>query len=135
MVPGIDHILAGIAAAIDAGQHQIGQLGLEEMPHAHDDAIGRCAAHRETALLDLAQPQWIVERERVRDARLIEFRRDNPDVVGQFTRDLLADVQAFGVNAVVVGDEDAQVYFSIFFRPPMYGSSASGTAIEPSSCW
>ena len=132
---GIDHVLAGIAAAIDAGEHQIGHLVLEQMPHAHDDAIGRRAAHREAALLDLAQPQRIVERQRMGDAGLIEFRRDDPDIVGQLARDLFADIEPFGVNAVVVGDEDAHAYFSIFFMPPMYGASASGTAIEPSSCW
>ena len=58
--------------------------------------------------LDLAQPQRIVERERMRDAGLIVFRRDHPDVVGQLARDLLADVEPFRVDAVVVGDKDAQ---------------------------
>ena len=56
---------------------------------------------------DLAQPQRIVERQRMGDARLVVFRRDHPNVVGQRARDLLADVEPFRVNAVVVGDEDA----------------------------
>ena len=47
---GIDHVLAGIAAAIDAGEHEIGILAVEHMARAHDDAIGRRAAHREAAL-------------------------------------------------------------------------------------
>ena len=57
---------------------------------------------------DLAQPQRIVERERMGDARLVVFRRDHPDVVGQFARDLLAHVEPVRMNAVVIGDQDAQ---------------------------
>ena len=38
------------------------------------------------------------------DAGLVVFRRDHPHVVGQFARDLLAHVQPFRVDAVVVGD-------------------------------
>ena len=115
---GIDHVLAGIAAAIDAGEHQIGIVAVEQMARAHDDAIGRRAAHRKAALADLAQPQRIVERQRMRDAGLIVFRRDHPDVVGQPARDLLADVEPFRMDAVVIGDKDAH-HFSIFFMPPI----------------
>jgi len=69
------------------------------------------------------------------DARLVVFRRDDPHVVRQFARDLLADAEPFRVDAVVVSHQDAHTYcFSIFFMPPMYDTSASGTAIEPSSC-
>ena len=38
------------------------------------------------------------------DARLVMLRRDHPDIVGERLRDFLADIEAFGVNAVVVGD-------------------------------
>ena len=78
---GIDHVLADIAAAIDAGEHEIDLLAVEHMARAHDDAIGRRAAHRETALGDFAQPQRIVQRQRMRDAGLIVLRRHHPDVV------------------------------------------------------
>jgi hypothetical protein len=40
----------------------------------------------------------------VGDTGLIVFRRDHPDVVGQRFGDLLTDVEAFRVNAVIVGD-------------------------------
>ena len=57
---------------------------------------------------DLAQPQRIVERERMRDARLVEFRRHHPDVVGERARDLARSTSSpRRVNAVVIGDEDA----------------------------
>ena len=47
-------VLAGIASAIDTGQHQIRIVAVEQMARAHDDAIGRRAAHREAALSDPA---------------------------------------------------------------------------------
>ena len=43
------------------------------------------------------------------DAGLVGLRRDHPDVVGQFARDLLADFEAGSVNAVVVGDQNAHL--------------------------
>ena len=70
-------------------------------------------------LADLAQAQRIVERERMRHAGLVGLRRDDPDVVGQLARDLLADLEARRVDAVVVGDEDAHYFFSIFLTPPI----------------
>ena len=118
---GIDHVLAGIAAAIDAGEDEIGALAVEHVARAHDDAIGGRTAHGEAPLGDLAQPQRIVERQRMGDARLVVFRRDHPDIVGEGARDLLADVEALGVDAVIIGDQDAHGThcFSIFLMPPI----------------
>src|SRR5262249_40922019 len=76
------------------------------------------AFDREATLADFAQPQRIVERERVRDPGLIEFRRDHPDVFGQRAADLGADVEPFRVDAVVVGDEDAH---GVASPPPLAG--------------
>ena len=53
------------------------------------------------------------------DAGLIVFRRNHPDVVGQGARDLLADVEAFGIDAVVIGDENAHYVRSIVLMPPI----------------
>ncbi len=46
----------------------------------------------------------------MRDAGLVEFRRDHPDVVGQRAADLGADVEPVGMDAVVVGDQDAHAF-------------------------
>ena len=131
---GIDHVLADIAAAIDAGQHQIDLFAVEHVTHAHDDAIGRRAAHRKTPVGDLAQPQRIVERQRMRDAGLIVLRRHHPDLVRQLARDLRADIETFGMNAVVIGDQDAHSSLLDLFHAAHIGMSASGTAIDPSAC-
>ena len=48
----------------------------------------------------------IVQRQRMRDAGLIEFRRHDPDVVGQSAGDFLDDLQAGGMNAVIIGAEN-----------------------------
>ena len=47
----------------------------------------------------------------------------------------LAGLEARRVDAVVIGDENAHYAFSIVVMPPIYGLSASGTAMAPSSCW
>ena len=57
-------------------------------------------------LADVAQPQRIVQRQRMGDARLVEFRRDDEDVVAQPPRNVLHDLEARRVNAVVIGNED-----------------------------
>jgi hypothetical protein len=86
----INHVLTGIAAAVDPGENEIGTLLAKQMKHAHDNAIGRSAANCESALGHLAKAQRIVERKRMRNARLVIFRRDHPNVVGKHARDLLA---------------------------------------------
>ena len=62
----------------------------------------------------------------MRDAGLVVFRRHHPDVVRQRARDFGADVEPFGMDAVVVGDQDAHDglllifhFASIFLIPPM----------------
>ena len=86
---GIDHVLGGVAAAIDAGQDQIRRM-LHDVTHAHDDAIGRRALDGKAPLVDFAQAQRIVERQRMRHAGLIGLGCYDPDVVGQSARDFLA---------------------------------------------
>jgi len=51
----IRHILGGVAAAIDAGQHQVGCLR-DDVARPHDDAVGRRALDGEWARPDLAEP-------------------------------------------------------------------------------
>src|SRR6185437_3821796 len=41
------------------------------------------------------------------DAGLIVFRRDHPNILGNFARNGLANVETFRVDAVVVGDQNA----------------------------
>ena len=43
----------------------------------------------------------------MRGARLVGLRRDHPDVVADAGRDVLEHVKAGGLDAVVIGDQDA----------------------------
>jgi hypothetical protein len=107
-------------------------LAFENMACAHDHAIGRRAAHREFVLVDLAQTQRVVERKRMSHAGLVMLRRHDPDIFGKRVSDLLAGIKPRRVNAVVVGDQNAQwnlsgrrvfatrySLFAMFFIPPI----------------
>ena len=84
----------------------------------------------------------IVQRQRMRDAGLIELRRHDPDVVGQRARDLLDDLQAGGMDAVVIGAENSHpskcllVRFEAGFRlrAPSYPAIAAEANRPISSC-
>ena len=104
---GIGDVLGDVLAAVDARQDQVRLAALHDLAHAHDDAVGRRAAHREMARADLAQAQGIVERERMRDARLVALGRDDEDVVGKLGGDGLEHFEARRMDAVVVGEQDA----------------------------
>ena len=121
--PRIGHVLGGVLAPVDAGQDQIRPLAVEDVAHPHDDAVGRRSLDGVTALVERAHAQRIVERERMRHAGLVEFRRHHPDIVGQRARDLGAGVEAGRVDAVVIGNQDTHarlhVVRSIALTPPI----------------
>ncbi len=52
------------------------------------------------------QAHRLGQRQRMAGARLLLARRDHPQVVRQFRRDLLEQRQAARVDAVVIGDQD-----------------------------
>src|SRR2546429_1931628 len=66
----------------------------------------------------------------MRDTGLIEFRRHDPDVIGQRADDLLDNLQAGSMDAVVVGAEDSHR-----FKMPCSVDSTSGQgAVLSFSC-
>ena len=100
------------------------------MARAHDNAVGRRAPHREVARADFAQAQGIVQRQGMRDTGLIELRRHDPDVIGQRAGDLLDNLQAGSMDAVVIGAEDSHP-----FKMPCSVDSTSGQgAVLSFSC-
>jgi len=56
---------------------------------------------------------------------LVRLGRHDPDIVGKGAGDTLEDREALGVDAVVIGQENAHRYpcpqaaFSIFLMPPI----------------
>ena len=88
----------------------------------------------------------IVQRQRMRDAGLVELRRHHPDVVGQRTRDLLDDLQAGGMDAVVIGAENSHPRKCPFrcldcgacsnrSMPPSYPSYRADRRGKPGNAW
>src|SRR5690606_18316752 len=98
--------------------------------------IRRGAAHGIVPVAHLPHAQRLRQRQRVREAGLIGLRCNDPDFVTKLIGDALQNLEPLSVYAVVVGQQDPhQAAASIRVMPPMYGRSASGTLIEPSSFW
>src|SRR5207248_2290896 len=95
--------------AVHAGEDKAWLLLLHQVPRPHDDAISGRTLHREAPLLDSAQAQWIVQRQRMGNTGLVEFRRDDPYIGRKRTADLGADIEALGMDPIVVGDQNAHV--------------------------
>jgi hypothetical protein len=145
----VDDVLAEIAAAVDAGEAERRLVVLEDVVDREQHAVGRRAVDREAAALRAADAQRRADGERMADRALLGLGRHHPDVLGERARDLLERLEAGGVDTVVVGDEDAGAREierrvehqrppppgSMTSRPPMYGTSASGTWIAPSWRW
>ncbi len=108
---GIGDVVGDIVARIDARQDEIGRLR-QDILDAHDDAVGRRTANGIVLVADLAQPERLRQRQRMREAGLVRLRCDHPHVVGQSARDALEALQAFRMDTVVIGEKDAHV------RPP-----------------
>src|SRR6266403_5933975 len=68
----------------------------------------------------------------MRDARLIEFRRHYPDVIGQCAGDLLDNLQAGSMDAVVIGAENSHPFKCLArsVPPAVKAPSYPATAIE-----
>ena len=62
-------------------------------------------------VVDLAHPERLGKRERVREAGLVGFGRHHPNVVGKSAGDAFEHREAFGMDAVVIGQENAHGTF------------------------
>jgi hypothetical protein len=101
----IEHVVGKVLAAVDAGDHQVG-LRADNHLEAHNDAIRRRAANRETPLASLAHADRIGQRERMRHAGLVGLRRDYPNLVRKRASNPLRRFQPRRMDAVIVGNED-----------------------------
>ena len=103
---GVRDVVAEVGAEVDAGDDDVGALVVEKLEHAEVHAVGGRAVDDPLVGFELQQAQWAVERQRVRGRALLAIRRDDDhlaerrECLGQFA-------DAFAVDAVVVGDEDA----------------------------
>ena len=100
-----------------------------------DDALMQSKSP-ETVEGVLVQADRTVERQAVPCAGLLFRGGADPHVVGKLAGNPFQHVEAGGVDAVVVGEEDAhQLAGTSRSRPPSHGRRASGRVTEPSSSW
>jgi len=69
---------------------------------------GRAAGDGIDLLAALDQLELAAEGEAVRGARLVCVGGTNPDIIRERSSDFLHDLDAGRIDAVVIGDEDAQ---------------------------
>ena len=83
-----------------------------QMARAHHRAVTRRAGDPEAPQPSLADPDRVMQADRVRHAALVVLRRDDPDLAGEFAGDLLEHRQTRRVDAVVVGDQNAIQHYT-----------------------
>ena len=67
----------------------------------------------------LAQPHRAAQRERMARAGLFLGRSDNPHVIGKLPRDLFEHFEPGGVDAIIVGEENAHQAGTSAVSPPI----------------
>ena len=89
---------------------------------------------------DLAQPQRIVQRQRMRHAGLVRLGRDHPDIVGQGARDRLPQTLRPGAwmpSSLVTRTAMGSGFLGpmVARRRPYRAAARRGSSTEPSACW
>ena len=64
VIMGVRHLMKDVPDIVLSGVNR-GRNCAEDVARTHDDAVGRRAPHRKVARTDLAQPQGIVQRQRM----------------------------------------------------------------------
>jgi hypothetical protein len=95
-----------LAPAIDPRQKQLRRLG-HQMARAHDGAVAGGPGNPVAPRPSLADPDRMMQADRVRNAALIVLRRDDPNLVGELAGDLFEDHETRRFDPVVIGDQNA----------------------------
>src|ERR1043165_163902 len=119
---GVGDVVAEVRAEVDAGDDEVGAVLLHQLQDRQVHAVRRRAVDDPLVLFELQEAQRTVERERVRGRALLAVGRDDDDVAGRLQRrGELA--QAFAVDAVVVGEEDAGHYLTLLASRMKFATS------------
>ena len=102
----VHHRIAQVGAAVDAGEHQIRRFLLEPFRHGEHHAVRRRAGHREAPLAVVVDPQRRVQGNALPHPALVVLRRHHPDFLGELRGDVLGDLQARRVDAVIIGQQN-----------------------------
>src|ERR1700733_3023306 len=103
----ISDVFGHVLSAIDARKDKIWRMVSHDLPHPHDDAVRWRALQREMAWADFSQAKRVAKRQRMGDARLVVFRRDDRHVVRQLARDQFEELESSCMDAVVIGEKDS----------------------------
>ena len=102
---GIEHVFRRVIAAVHARQHQIGARALQHVIKPGQHTIGRAAFGGIAAIIQFAQQHRVGVANAMTHARLLECRRDNPDLAcrsGNAGRDLFQNFQTGRVDSIVI---------------------------------
>ncbi len=107
---GIDRVFGGIVAAIDAREHEVRAGVLHHVMQARKDAIGGAALGGKAARAHLCDHHRAGVGNAVTNAGLLEGGGHGPDftsLTGEGGGDVVEHDKAGGIDAVVIGDQNA----------------------------
>ena len=105
--PRIRHVVAEVVPLVDAGDDEVGHgAGSVHLRQRDVHAVGRRAVDLVHAVAQRVHPQRPAQRQRMTDGAGLDVRRDDGDLAERRER-RGEDVNAFRVDAVIVGDEDS----------------------------
>ena len=101
----------------------------KDLVYRERDAIGRRTGNGICARVNFAQPQWRLQRQRMRGAGLICFRRDGPNVGRQLESNRLQNLKPFSVVSAIWASPSMTPKGSV--KNCGSGSTARTTSIKP----
>ena len=104
---GVSDVLPHIGSPVDSGDHQIGAfaLGIEFVQRQKDAVGGGAVVKLEKVIIHFDETQGACQGQRMAAGRLLKRGCDDGDM-GKRSESLKQCMQAGGIEAIVVGDED-----------------------------
>src|ERR1700752_3813422 len=98
------------------------------MTDTYDCAVPRCSGNPKALCAALADTDRMMQTDGVRDAALVMLGCHDPNFASELVRDLLEDRQTRGLDAVVIGDQNAIQHSAApkMRSPNLYPSGAAG---------
>ena len=104
---GTGNIISDIHTEIHPAQYQIRRRILHQQIHRQNDAVRWGAITGIAFITMLLNMQITSQRQRPAITRTVIVRRNDPDLIGQLMRQLFKHNKTFGIDAVIIGDQDA----------------------------
>jgi hypothetical protein len=105
------------------------------MARAHDGAVAGGPGDPVAPRPSLADPDRVMQADRVRDAALIVLRRDDPNLVGEVAGDLFEDFETRRFNTIVISYENTIQHSAAPLFRKSYGPGLSKFFFLPQGCY